>query len=247
MTTNPLPTEAFLKDRQVIESAADLLGVPFGTFSSESWSSNQLCSIPITTELLNNLSPHGIKKFPYERGSGFSIVDVESTKGLPGFAPSNNWGFQQQRPLDFSFNVSFQISQRERAVLGLPQFMGNASGAADVKPNMRLLEHLLVIAPGAFSPVPQKTLLKLLNENHVVTHFGELGLGGLRRLPELFAEWAAGNEQISQLARLNRTLFSFNPTGTEAGTCFVKEQFHGQLFRTWKLELETYKAALQAA
>lgn len=200
--------------------------------------------------LLAVLAERGIKRQyrPDCRNEIFTLVDENPQKKVPGWTTSNYWNFNlvegDKRAFDLrmTLSVGFGINFEKRGVVFVPQAHGSFVSAADQLPNFRMFKSLVENDPDA--PAVAKELAA--SDGTLVVTWTELGLGGIRRLADLFVEFAARNETVAQLGR-NGDVFdpAPNPRYQQPGDeLFIPEPAQPKIVETWRAQLNEYRSHL---
>jgi hypothetical protein len=202
--------------------------------------------------LLAVLAEHNIKRQdrPDRRNEIFILVDENPQEKVPGWSPSNYWNFKllegdkRRFDLRMTLSVGFGINFEKRGVVLVPQAHGSYVSAADQLPNFRMFKAL--VENDANVPVVAKELAT--SEGTIVVTWTEIGLGGIRRLADLFTEFTARNEKIAQLGR-NGEVFDPvpNPRYQQPGDeLFIPEPAQPKIIETWRTQLNEYRSHLVA-
>lgn len=203
-------------------------------------------------KLLDILAERGIKRQPRPdcHNEIFTLVDENPQIEVPGWAPSNYWNFkllegdEHKFDLHISLGVGFGINIKERGVVLCPRANGTFLSPADRVPNFRMFKALVESDEDA--PIVAKELAE--SNGSVVVTWTDIGLGGIRRLSDLFIEFAGSNETIKQLSRKQEV---FNPSPAPQYQKFDDELFIAEpaqpgVFKTWQAQLNEYRVCLAA-
>lgn len=202
--------------------------------------------------LLAALAERNIKRQarPDCRNEIFTLVDENPQTKVPGWAPSNYWNFKlvegdkHRFDLRVTLSVGFGINFEKRGVVLVPQAHGSYVWAADRLPNFRMFKALVEND----NDVPAVAKELAASDGTVVVTWTELGLGGIRRLADLFTEFAARNETV---ARLGRNGEVFNPAPSPryqqpGDELFIPEPAQPKVIDTWRTQLNEYRSHLVA-
>ncbi|MBI1999546.1 MAG: hypothetical protein HYS74_02785 [Parcubacteria group bacterium] len=203
-------------------------------------------------KLLAALAERNIKRQdrPDCRNEIFTLVDESPQNKVPGWSPSNYWNFKlvdgDKRRFDLrvTLSVGLGINFEKRGVVLVPQAHGSYISAADQLPNFRMFKALVEL--GTDAPAVAKELAA--SDGTVVVTWTELGLGGIRRLADLFTEFAARNQTVAQLGR-NGEVFdpAPNPRYQQPGDeLFIPEPAQPKIIETWRTQLNEYRSHLVA-
>lgn len=203
-------------------------------------------------KLLAALAERNIKRQdrPDCRNEIFTLVDENPQKKVLGWSPSNFWNFKlgegEKRGFDLrvTLSVGFGINFQKRGVVLVPQAHGSFVSAADHLPNFRMFKALVELDTDA--PAVAKELAA--SDGTAVITWTELGLGGIRRLADLFAEFAARNETVAQLGR-NGEVFDPLPSPRyqqPGDELFIPEPAQPQIIEAWRAQLNEYRSHLVA-
>lgn len=203
-------------------------------------------------KLLAALAKLNIKRQdrPDCRNEIFTLVDENPQKKVPGWSPSNYWNFKllegdkREFDLRMTLPVGFGINFEKRGVVLVPQAHGPFLSAGDQLPNFRMFKALT--ENDADAPAVAKELAA--SEGTIVVTWTELGLGGVRRLADLFKEFTARNETVAQLGG-NGEVFdpAPNPRYLQPGDeLFIPEPAQPGIIQTWRAQLSEYRSQLVA-
>jgi hypothetical protein len=178
---------------------------------------SKACSKPIKVYVLDEkllvaLAKHNIRKQDRSdcMNEIFTLVDENPQTRIPGWSTSNYWNFKlveggkRRFNLRMTLSVGFGINFEKRGVVLVPQAHGSYVSAADQLPNFQMFKAL--VKNDSHAPAVAKELAN--STGTVVVTWTELGLGGIRRLVDLFTEFAADNKTVAQLGR-DGEVFSF--------------------------------------
>ncbi len=180
----------------------------------------------------------------------FTLVDTNPQKKVPGWTPSNYWNFnllegdERRFDLRVSLGFGFTINLKKRGIIFWPQAHGSYVSAADPLPNFRMFKALVENDKDA--PAIAKELAA--SKGNIMVTWTELGLGGIRKLSDLFAKFAGENKTIAQLGG-NREIFNPvpHPLGQQpGGQLFVAKPAWPKVIQIWRVQLEKYRAHLAA-
>lgn len=181
----------------------------------------------------------------------FTIVDENPQEKAPGWSPSNYWNFKLADgdrhgfDLRITLSVSFIINFEKRGVVLMPRAHGLFVSPVDHLPNFRMFKALVESDSEALAVTKELAA----SDGSIVVTWSELGLGGIRRLEELFAEFAGSNETVTRLGRDGNV---FDPAPYPRccrhadDTLFIPEPAQPKLFETWRAQLNEYRSQLVA-
>jgi len=204
--------------------------------------------------LLAILAERGIRRQPRpDCNNGiFTLVDEnpqERVLGL-GFCASNYWNFKPVEGDDTKFNlrislcVGFMLNTQERGIVLLPLAHGSFLSPCDRLPNFRMFK-ALVESDSESSAVAKEIAA---SEGSIVVTWTNLGLGGIRRLSDLFFEFVGQSKETKQLG-MKGEVFDPNPfpqyqqPGNEL---FITEPAQPRIIKIWRAQLEEYRNSLVA-
>lgn len=201
--------------------------------------------------LLATLTDYGIRRQdrPDCENRIFTLIDHNPQENISGWRASNFWNFKLVEEgksvfdLRITLSVDFVIDLMRRGVVFVPQAHGTFVSPADQLPNFRMFRALVKNDQDA--PAVAKELAA--SNGTIVVTWTELGLGGLRRLVDLFfKEFAAGNETIAQLGRNGEI---FNPAPSQhhqkpGDELFISEPAQPKIFEGWQVQLSEYRSRL---
>lgn len=175
-----------------------------------------------------------------------SIVDTNRQEPCSGFAPSCGWNFKERAGKDWTYDlritldVVFVIYLEKRGIVLFPQAPGTFVSPSDLLPNFRMFKALTDNDPDA-TPLA-KELSK--SDGSITVNWSEIGLGGIRRTVELFAEMTSRSRTVESLAQ-KFEIFDPAPYSRKSeDTLFITEPAQPSLFETWREQLETYRNSL---
>lgn len=183
----------------------------------------------------------------------FTLVDKNPQQKIPGFAPSNYWNFQGQdgdmggkHKMPITLCVEFRENIEKRGIELFPVAHATLASGVDRLPNYRIFKAL--ISQDSRASVVTKELAA--SNGSIIVNWGELGLGGIRRLSDLFSEFAKNNEEVRRLAHDGRV---FDPQPFKHVSSwghedvFVIEPAQPKIFETWREQLQDYRQKLAIA
>ena len=228
---------AAYKDLKLREDASKAYSKPFKVYT-------------LNDKLLAVLAEQGIKRQDRSDCNNeiFTLVDENPQKKIWGWAPSNYWNFKllKERTFDLrvSLSIDFEINQEKRGVVFWPQTHGTFVSPADQLPNFRMFKALADNDENAQAVAKE---LAASNGSIVIT-WTDLGLGGIRKLTNLFAEFAGRNETIARLAENGEV---FNPVPypkyqQPRDELFVTEPAQPKVIQLWREQLKEYRNNLTA-
>ncbi|MDZ4296602.1 MAG: hypothetical protein U1A16_04525 [Patescibacteria group bacterium] len=201
-------------------------------------------------KLLAILAGRGIKRQnrPDRRNETLTLVDENPQERVPGWLPSNCWNFKflegDKRAFDLrvTLSVGFGINFEKRGVVLVPQAHGPSSSPTDRLPNLRMFKAL--VENDTDAPAVAKELAA--SGGTTVVTWTELGLGGIRRLADLFTEFTAGNETVARLGRTGEVFDPApNPRYEQPGDeLFIPEPAQPKILEAWRAQLSEYRSRL---
>lgn len=216
--------------------------------------SESIRAYELDDKLLAVLAERGIKRQPCPDCRNeiftFTLVDRNPQEKVPGWVPSNYWNFKllegdrHKFDLRVSLSVGFEINIEKRGIVFWPQAHGSFVSAADRLPNFRMFKTLVE----SDEDVPAVAKELAASDGSIVVAWTDLGLGGIRKLADLFAEFVGSNETIKQLSR-NQEVFdpAPNPRYQQPGDeLFVAEPAQPRVIQIWRTQLNEYRAHLVA-
>ena len=235
----------------LLQKAASYKGLKLQEGASEAYS-EPIREYALDEKLLATLAERNIKRQDRSdcRNEIFTLVDENPQNKVPGWSPSNFWNFKliegDKRVFDLrvTLSVGFSIDFKKRGVVLIPQAHGSFVSAADLLPNFRMFKALI---ENDTTDVPAVANELAASDGTVVVTWTELGLGGIRRLPDLFAEFAARNETVARLGREGEV---FNPAPhsslfhQRSDEIFIPEPEQPKIFEIWRAQLSEYRAHL---
>jgi hypothetical protein len=126
----------------------------------------------------------------------------------------------------------------------VPLARGTFLSPCDALPNFRMFKALVDSDEGA--PAVAKELVA--SDGSLVVTWTDLGLGGIRTMTNLFAEFAGSNDTIQQLGRSGQ-VFDPNPHQEYAqpgDELFIIEPAQPGVFAAWRAQLKQYRGRLVA-
>ncbi len=235
---------------ELLEKAAIYKGLKLCE-GGERANSEPIKEYALDDKLLTVLAEQGIKQQPRPdcHNEIFTLVDKNPQENVPGWAPSNYWNFKLLEGDGRKFNlriflgVGFGINIKKRGVVLCPRANGTFLSPADRVPNFRMFKALVESDEDA--PIVAKELAE--SNGSIVVTWTDLGLGGIRRLSDLFIEFAGNNEMIKKISK-NLEVFDPvpNPQYQQPGDeLFVAEPAQPGVFKTWQAQLEEYRLSLR--
>ena len=173
---------------------------------------------------------------------------------------ANRWVFpigdgKEDRRITLYLRLEFD--PRERGVVLIPMTRAPGASPIDDAPHDRMFRLIARICVEHFSMehgTRSPVITDFATRDHQqVVSLTYLGLGGLRRCEDLFAEFACGNVMIEQLAQSDVSPFIPWPYvhshGSQDnplywGRHFLVEAFQPGLFKTWAAQLEQFREGL---
>ncbi len=198
----------------------------------------------LNAELLAILAQQGIRRQtrPDCRNEIFTLVDENPQEKVPGWSTSNYWNFRplegDKRKFDLrvTLSVGFSISTKERGFILWPQAHSPFVSPFDRLPNFRMFRALVESDDEA----PVVAMELAASDGSIAVTWTDLGLGGIRTLATLFAEFAGQNEIVMRLGR-NGEIFSPAPYlqhQQPGDKLFVVEPAQPRVFQEWEKHLE---------
>ncbi|HUV81284.1 MAG TPA: hypothetical protein VMW21_02065 [Patescibacteria group bacterium] len=178
----------------------------------------------------------------------FTLVDENPQEKVPGWASSNYWNFKlleggkRKFDLQVMLSVRFGLNLEKRGIVLVPQAHGSFLSPSDSFPNLRMFKALVESDEDA--PAVAKELAA--SDGSIVVTWTDLGLGGIRKLSHLFAEFSARNETVRQLGK-NREVFDPdpNPQYQQPGDeLFIAEPAQPKVIQAWRTQLNEYRTHL---
>ncbi len=201
--------------------------------------SEPIKTYPLDERLLAVLAERKIKR--HDRPDAvFTLVDENPQERIPGFESGNYWNFTPTEPrdgepkfnLEISLCVKFGMSIERRGITLRPQAHGTFLSAADDLPNLRMFRALVENDETA-PPIAEELAA---SDGDIAVTWTDLDLGGIRKLPVLFAEFARNSDTI-------RGLKFFTPNSHD-DHLFIAEPAQSRIFQAWQKQLEEYRAKL---
>ena len=244
----PTPIVDVFTRFKILQRAAVHKGLILPESASDAYS-EPLKVYNLDDKLLAVLAERGIKRQarPKYLGDVFTLADENPRENIPGCQPTNYWNFRLQDDgvhfdLRVSVFVSFVISTEKRGVIFWPQAHSSFLSAGDQLSNFRMFK-ALVESDDDPSAVAKEIAA---SDGSIVVSWTDLGLGGLRGLDVLFAEFAKGNATVMRLGG-DRGIFAPvpNPDHQQPGDkLFVTEPAQPGVFETWRSQLKDYRDRL---
>lgn len=182
----------------------------------------------------------------------YTLVDENPQQERQGWAPSNYWNFKAEGishkfHMCISLGVTLRLNQRERGIVLLPFAFGTFLSPSDHLPNFRMFKALTDSDKDA--PDVAKDIAKS-DDECIVVSWTELGLGGIRSISGLFAEFAHGNGDVEKLARMAEEVFAPQPYPKHShplSELYIAETAQPDLLRAWQAQLKAYRTRLAVA
>ena len=227
--STPKVEEGILTRLEIISKAAT-----FKSLTATSDRSEPIITCLLDEETVSILSERGLNRDL--RGDGittFSIADLE------GY-----WNFRTDKDkMEITLLVDFYVEERKRGVVFFPITSDAHVWGGKYKPSQfQMFKLLAEIHPEAPAVVHE---LARSNGSLIVT-WTELGLGGIRQLPSLFAEFYGDNKFIRQLANSDMSPFNPVPYPSESweqalnDKSFVTEPSQPEIMEGWRKQLEEF-------
>ena len=207
---------------------------------------SRACSEPIKEYTLDDnllvvLAKHGIRQHarPDCNHEILTLEDENDQEEILGWVPSNYWNFKLFKgdkckfDLQVTLSVDFGINFEKSGVMLIPRAHGSYVSAADELPNFRMFKALVESDDNA--PVVVKELA--VSDGSIVITWAELGLSGIRRLSDLFLEFAGGNQIIFRLGKNGEV---FNPVPNPhyqrpSDELFITESAQPKIVQAWRM------------
>lgn len=249
----PKPGVESLRLNELFRKASEKKGLKFWEGTSSALT-RSFKTYKLDSKLLAYLSQHGFKRQdrPDCKNEIFTLVDSNPQVRVPGYAPSNYWNFKEVEgekgifDLSISLHFELHLGTEERGIIFIPRAYGTFVSAGDNLPNFRMFKAL--VEQGSSAPAVAREAVK--SQGHIVLHWTELGLGGIRSLRSLFDEFAKGKQSVIGLGNDSRVLnptpcspYQLQKSGDEV---FITESAQPKLFKAWRAQLDAYRAALVA-
>lgn len=200
-------------------------------------------------KLLAALAKQGIKRQdrPDCRNEIFTLVDENPQKEVPGWMPSNYWNFKllenkKQFDLCVTLSVGFEINLKKRGIVCWPQAHGTFVSAGDQLPKSRMFK--ILTDSDVNAPAIAKELAA--SDGSIIVTWTDLGLGGIRKIEDLFAEFVGSNKTVERLA-VNHDVFDPDPRSPHqqsGNKLFIAELAQPKIFQVWRTQLEDYRNRL---
>lgn len=238
--------------REIVTKAAAFKGLKIQ--GGASWAcSETIKEYPLDNKTLAALAKRGIEQQPRPDCSDriFTLVDNNPQTKIPGYAPSNYWNFlsiEGDKPkfdLSVSLFVDFNINIKKRGIVFWPRACGKGVSAGAHLPNYRMFKALTENDSGA--PLIAQEIAG--SDGTIVVTWTDLGLGGLRRIADLFVEFASDNGKIIELGEDNKVFDPAPyPRHQQSGDeLFIAETIQPKLIEEWAQQLDRYRNSLVAA
>jgi hypothetical protein len=176
----------------------------------------------------------------------FPLMDENLHEKLPGSAPSNFWNFKlpEGEGHEFDLRVSLKagFTINANGIILWPRVHGSFLSATDRLPNFRMFKTLVESDKDA--PVVAKELAA--SDGNIVVIWADLGLDGIRRITDLFSEFAGQNEAIMRLDR-SQEVFDPNPNPLHqqpGDKLFVSGPAQPRVIQVWRTQLNEHRACL---
>jgi len=183
-------------------------------------------------------------------GDIFTLVDENPQDSIPGFVSSNYWNFRAftdgRRGFDLriSLAVGFKVDDEKCGIILIPRAHGPFVSAAEMLPNFRMFQALADSDPNA--PAVAKEVAA--SEGTVLVSWDKLGLGGIRKLTDLFSEFVGQNDAVAELGK-SRGIFDPPPHPhyqTPGDDLFVAKSAQPIVIGLWRGQLGAYREKLVA-
>lgn len=194
--------------------------------------------------LLDILESRNIKREPRPDLS-FTLVDQNPQEITPGHRPSNYWSFKLLKGSNYNYDllislsVRYEVSTKKQGIILLPLAIGTVLSPADHLPNLRMFQAL--VESDRDAPAIAKEIAG--NASGLIVTWSDLGLGGIRRLTELFHEFTNRNVAIENLSRQDG-VFSPTPHPYQqqlTDELFITELAQLRILKAWRNQLEAYR------
>ncbi len=176
----------------------------------------------------------------------FTIVDTKSPRDLGG----NYWNFSRLKADKIKFDlrvglvIGFGLNIEKRGVTLVPRTHGSFLCPASDRPHFRMFKALVESDDNA--PAVAREIAQ--SEGTIVVTWTDLGLGGIRRIADLFAEFAGNREMVRDLCH-RADIFDpmpyqrYEQPGEEL---FIAEPAQPKVFQAWRAQLSEYRESLVA-
>lgn len=216
--------------------------------------SEPIVSYMLDEKMLAMLAERRIKQQarPDCKGDIFTLVDENPQQKVDGWHPSNYWNFklpeegERKFDLHISLSVDFCLNAEKRGIVLKPRAYGTFVSPCDDLPNFRVWKAL--VENDACAPAVAREIAE--SDGSIVVTWTELGLGGIRKLSDLFSEFARGNERVLHLGT-NNDIFSPIPHPewrlgqTDNDVVFVLEPSQPKILAMWQAQLNAYRESLR--
>jgi hypothetical protein len=236
----------------LLQRAAAHKGLRLHVGTSQRITSEAIRTYDLDDVTLAALRQAGIQRQlrPDCRDEIFTLVDENPQVEVPGWAPSCYWNFKQREggggafDLRISLEVELAIIAEQRGVVLTPRAPGTFVSPCDSLPNFRMFRALVERDPDAL-PVARELAT---SDGHVVAHWSDLGLGGIRTLTELFREFVGHRPEVQRLGS-DDGIFDPIPHPrypVPLDSLYVIELAQPRVIQAWREQLRNYRDRLVA-
>jgi len=238
--------ENALTQLDLFRKAADHVGLKLHKGRQEEAFSEPIREYVLDMEILAALEKYNIRREdrPDCRNEIFTLVDRNPHVEVPGWSPSNYWNFpllegdKRSFDLRITLYVDLSINREKRGIVLIPRALGSAVSAVDRLPNFRMFKALVEYDDDA----PEIAKRLAASDGTIVVTWTKIGLGGIRRLTDLFTEYASDNEAVAKLG-MNGDIFDPAPYPHHkqpSGELFIPEPVQPKIFDLWRMQLDEY-------
>ena len=215
-------------------------------------SSEPMASYTLDEKLLAFLAKRNIKQQPRPdvRHNIFTLVDGGWQEKYDGVTPSNYWNFKRKDREDedsefdlrVTLSVKLNLNIEQRGVEFWPQAHGTFLSAGSQTSNFRMFQ-ALVESGGEVLEVAKEIAA---SDGHIVVTWTDLGLGGIRRMSDLFKEFNPANSAVDGIA-VRGEVFDPQPyLHAIDNVMFIAEPAQPRTIAAWRAQLKEYKTSLVA-
>ncbi|PIR88322.1 MAG: hypothetical protein COU09_02880 [Candidatus Harrisonbacteria bacterium CG10_big_fil_rev_8_21_14_0_10_44_23] len=147
--------------------------------------------------------------------------------------------------VEFTLYVGFGVSDEHRGVLIVPIVVGTTGPFVPERGRFPTFQAFKVLVENDSDALAVAKELAA-SDGIVVVTWTELGLGGIRRLADLFTEFAGHNETVSRLGRSGEVFDPVpNPHYPQPGDeLFILEPAQPKIIEMWRKQLNDYRSRL---
>lgn len=227
----------------LVEKAAQSMGLTLNSKYGYEARSVKIKEYRVDQELRGRLKDQGITELVQH--SGFTLQTPNGSR----------WNFVPPDKSEEKFDprlyllVGFRLSAERRGILMYPYVDGNCGSPADSGPSrgyLAMFKALVDADPEA--PAVAKEVAAC--DVYILIGWNSIGLGGIRQMRTLFAEFAQEKKAILDLGRGHNRVFDPDPYPHRVGVSepgdeiFIAEPAHGAIFDAWQGQLEEYRQSL---